>query len=193
MGQTESFYTWVVHNWAKASLLLAILLFLLCPFVWKGIGVPAVLLYLLLPVYMLHQYEEHARGGFKIFVNTLLGQGREILSDEAILWINLLGVWVAGLIVLYLAVYVNLAFGLISGYLVAFNGLTHVLMGLARRPLNPGFWTSLLVFLPLGGFTLFAITQASHAGWADHLLALGAAVLLHAGIVLYLRRQLVKA
>jgi hypothetical protein len=38
-------------------------------------NLPLILLYTLLPVYMIHQYEEHARGKFVEFFNSTIGKG----------------------------------------------------------------------------------------------------------------------
>jgi hypothetical protein len=190
MQNDLNLYTWAINNWAIASLPIGILLLLLGPFIYEGIGFEAFLVFLLLPVYMFHQYEEHAHGEFKIFVNNLVGKGKEVLSDKAIFWINILAVWLVSLVGLYLSVYVSLAAGLAIGYLTVLNGFTHVVMGIIRRSYNPGFWTSLLVFLPLGGFTLYAITRASNAGIIQHVIGLGFAILIHAILIIYIRQQL---
>lgn len=190
MQKDLNLYSWAINNWAIASLPIGILLLLIGPFIFKGVGFEAFLVFLLLPAYMFHQYEEHAHGEFKTFVNNLVGKGKEVLSDKAIFWINILAVWLVSLVGLYLSVYVSLAAGLAIGYLTVLNGFTHVVMGIIRRSYNPGFWTSLLVFLPLGGFTLYAITRASNAGIVQHVIGLGFAILVHAVLIIYIRQQL---
>jgi hypothetical protein len=39
-----------------------------------------ILLYTLLPVYMIHQYEEHAHGRFVEFFNSTMGRGYGVLT-----------------------------------------------------------------------------------------------------------------
>ena len=190
MQKDLNLYTWAINNWAIASLPIGILLLLLGPFIFKGVGFEAFLVFLLLPVYMFHQYEEHAHGEFKIFVNNFVGKGKEVLSDKTIFWINILAVWLVSLVGLYLSVYVSLAFGLAMGYLTVFNGFTHVVIGIVRRSYNPGLWTSLILFLPFGSFTLYAITRASQAGIIQHAVGLGFAILIHAILIVYIRKQL---
>jgi hypothetical protein len=136
---------------------------------------------------MLHQYEEHAQGKFKDFINHMLGGGKEILGDQAIFWINILLVWVLDLCVLYIAYYVNLALGLIAAYLTVFNGLLHIVMAIALRRYNPGLWTSIVLFLPVGGYAIYAITRNTNASIGYQLIGLGAAILGHAVIILYIR------
>lgn len=189
MNKNYSFYIWSINNWAKACLPFGIFLLLLGPFILKGVGFEAFLIFLLLPVYMIHQYEEHAHGEFKIFVNNFVGKGKEVLNDKAIFWINILAVWLVGLSGLYLSVYVSLAYGLAVGYLTVFNGFLHVVIGVLKRSFNPGFWTSLIVFLPLGSYTLYAISQATHARAAQHALGLSVAIVVHAVIIIYIRQM----
>jgi hypothetical protein len=144
----SSFYDWAVRNWAKASLPIGIMLLLVSPFIYRGVGNEAFLVYLILPV-MIHQYEEHAEGGFKSFVNRMTCEGVEVLGDRAIFWINILAVWFLGLAVLYLTAYVNPMIALLAGYLTAINGLLHAVRGAVLRRYNPGFWTSSFYFCPL--------------------------------------------
>ena len=54
---------WVVDNWSRMSLPFAILMLCSLPIFLTADNVALILLYTLLPVYMIHQYEEHARGG----------------------------------------------------------------------------------------------------------------------------------
>ncbi len=189
MAEKAGFYDWFIINWAKASLPLAIVLFLISPFVYMGIGLAAFLVYLTLPFYMLHQFEEHAGGQFKAFVNKTVGRGREVLSDRAIFRVNVLWVWLSTLVVLYLCVYVNIIWGLLSGYLVAFNGLVHIITGIRLRRYNPGLWTSVFVFLPLGSYIIYIINKESGAGWLYNIIFLVVTILLHAMILINARRQ----
>jgi hypothetical protein len=189
MAGKVRFYDWFIANWAKASLPLAVILFLISPFIYQGIGLAAFLVYLTLPFYMLHQYEEHAGGQFKAFVNKTVGRGREIMTDRAIFRVNVLVVWLGTLVVLYLCVYVNIVWGLLAGYLVAFNGLVHIITSIRMRRYNPGLWTSLFVFLPLGIYIIDIINKESGAGWLYNVIFLVVTILLHAMILLNARRQ----
>jgi hypothetical protein len=189
LNSDSSYYDWAVRNWAKASLPVGILLLLLSPFVCRGVGTEAFLVYLLLPVYMIHQYEEHSKGEFKSFVNRMTGEGAEVLGDRAIFWINMLAVWFLGLAALYLTVYINPMFAFLAGYLTAINGLAHVVMGAVLRRYNPGFWTSLFLFLPLGVYTIYTTSVENGAGFAQHGLAVLVTILVHGAIVITVRRR----
>ena len=176
----DTFAAWFIHdtNWSRAGLPLAIVLLLLGPIVRRSIGKGVFQVYLQLPVYMLHQYEEHGHGAFKRDVNRLLA-GRAHVTDRQIFWINILSVWCTDLCLLYLARSVRLAFGLAAPYLAIVNGLIHVGGALGARRYNPGLWTSLALLLPLGGFAAARISRAAHASWRDHLRGLSVAIVLH--------------
>ncbi len=183
MAEKVRFYDWFISNWAKASLPLAIILLLVSPFIYMGIGLAAFLVYLTLPFYMLHQFEEHAGGQFKAFVTKTVGRGREVLTDRAIFRVNVVFVWFSTLVVLYLCVYVSIIWGLFAGYLAAFNGLVHIITSIRMRRYNPGLWTSVFIFLPLGIYIIYLITKQSDAGWLYNVVFLVVVILLDALIL----------
>jgi hypothetical protein len=57
------------------------------------------------------------------------------------------------LISLYLSFFVNPGFGLIAVYLAVVNAVVHLVAAVALRAYNPGLWTAILLFLPLGAST----------------------------------------
>lgn len=190
MREKQNLYNWLVQNWALVSLQLAIFLIITGPFVFKGIGFPAILIYLLLPLYMFHQYEEHSQNQFKLYVNRLLARGREIFTDTAIFYINVPGVWLTYVIILYCYVFLDPVWGLIAGYMTALNGLLHTVMSARQKEYNPGLWTSLFLFIPAGVYIIYEIGYLTGAGLAMHLVAAGIAVLVHATIFIYAARKL---
>ncbi|MFN8535192.1 MAG: HXXEE domain-containing protein [Dehalococcoidia bacterium] len=176
-----SLFAWYQHDthWSRAGLVCASVLLALSPFLWAGLGPVAFLVFLHLPIYLVHQFEEHGHGAFKAEVNQLLPPRIKRVSDAKIFWINILAVWVLLIVVLYLAVYVNPAIGLVAPYLVVVNGLLHTLMAIGRRRPNAGLWTSLTLFLPVGGVSIVLISGAIQASVVAHLAALSVAILGH--------------
>ena len=119
--------SWILDNWSRMALPFAVLILCSLP-VFLAIGnVPLVLLYTLLPAYMIHQYEEHAHGRFVAFFNTTVGGGQEVLTKVSAPLINVAGVWLVFLASFYLAKYAALGFALVPVYLVLVNALIHVL------------------------------------------------------------------
>ena len=90
-------------NWVYGGFLAGLLLIGLLPVFSQGWSLAMTLVFLQLPIYMLHQYEEHDADRFRRFVNENLGGGKELLSLFAVFIINILGVWGVNLISIFLA------------------------------------------------------------------------------------------
>lgn len=190
IDRSYRFAPWFLENWSRAGLPAGMLLLAVSPFLFHGLTLPLFLIFLQLPIYMLHQYEEHARGAFRAFINHEIGGDRDVLTNAAIFWINVPGLWLVDLFVLYLAVYVSPALGLIAVYLTVLNGLLHLGMALAMRRYNPGLWTSAVLFLPIGGYALYLLSRLPDATLGAHALGLGVAILIHALIIVFIRARL---
>ena len=164
-GGSAGVMGWLVGgwHWPTASLFTAGFLLLLAPAWFSVMGLALTLVYLQLPVYMLHQWEEHRGDRFRAYINRVIGGGREALTPTATFWINALGVWAVDLAALYLAGFVDLALGLVAVYLPLVNAVGHLGPAVARREYNPGLWTSAALFLPLGGWGLYEVAAASGA------------------------------
>lgn len=108
-------------QWPYAAIFTAGFLGLLAPLVFRYAGLALGLVYLQLPIYMLHQYEEHTGDRFRLWFNSMIGPGRELLTPVATFWINSLLVWLLDFVALYLACFVDLSLGLIAIYLPPLN------------------------------------------------------------------------
>lgn len=180
---------WLIKEWPYAALFAGVLLLCLLPF-FLALGLPLTLIFLQLPLYMLHQFEEHDRDRFRIFANQVVGQGREAFTPLSIFIINSVGVWGIDLLALYLAFYVDLSFGLLAIYLPLVNAFAHIAALVALRRYNPGLWTAILLFIPFGIWSLLVVSQASGASAKAHALALGAAILVHVAILAFIKLRL---
>ncbi len=184
---------WLVvkWQWPYATLFAASFLVVLAPLVFHFAGTPLGLVYLQLPIYMLHQYEEHAGDRFRKWVNGMLGHGREVLTPIATFWINSLLVWGLDLVALYLAVFVDLSLGLIAIYLPMLNAFGHITPALInKRQYNPGLATSLTLFLPIGIASTYVVSRAAGSHLDAHLLAFGVALMVHGLIIAHVRRRM---
>jgi hypothetical protein len=183
---------WLVvkWQWPYATLFVAGFLAALAPFVFHFAGWPLGLVYLQLPIYMLHQYEEHAGDRFRAWVNNMIGHGREVLTPIATFWINSLLVWGLDLAALYLASFVSLSLGLIAIYLPMLNAFGHIVPAIITRKYNPGLATSITLFLPVGVLSACVVSRAAGCDLGDHLLALGVAIVGHGLIIAHVRRRL---
>ncbi|GAB4166517.1 MAG: hypothetical protein Fur0032_03990 [Terrimicrobiaceae bacterium] len=185
-------WDWMVGKWRwpGAAGFAGVILVLLAPAVYWLEGAVAFWIYLQLPLYMLHQLEEHAGDRFREFANRVIGGGVEVLSRKATFLINSLGVWGVDLGGIYLALQCGPGWALVVFYLPLVNAVGHVVQGLIMRCYNPGLATSLVLFLPLAGCGLWVVAGAVHATLTMHLVGLGAALLVHAAIIGHVKRKL---
>jgi hypothetical protein len=183
---------WLVGKWQwpYAALFTAGFLAALAPFVFRYAGLPLGLIYLQLPIYMLHQYEEHAGDRFRLWVNNMIGHGREVLTPIATFWINSLLVWGLDLVALYLACFVDLSLGLMAMYLPMLNAFGHIIPAIIKKQYNPGLLTSVTIFLPVGLLSTYLLSRAAGSDLHDHLFALGVAIAVHGTIIVHVRRRI---
>lgn len=158
----------------------AVLLLGFYPLLGSAISLPV---FLSLPVYMIHQYEEHDSNRFADFLNGMMGDERKGLSPADVWVVNVIFVWFL-LLAVYYAASLSAGWGVLAAYLLAINGVVHVAWALAFRKYNPGLWTSVALFFPLAGW-IFAATSAS---LGTHLLSALMVLILHAAILLAARR-----
>jgi Protein of unknown function with HXXEE motif len=177
--------TRLTHYWVYGGFLAGLLLLILLPRFSRQWSFALSVVFLQLPLYMLHQFEEHDDDRFRRFVNRTVGGGREVLSPLAVFLINVPGVW--GLIVVsfYLSVNVAVGYGLIAVYLTLVNAVVHIVHGVVFRAYNPGLATAVVLFLPASAFGFLELHRTGEIGLGHHLLGLVIAVGIHVAIVAY--------
>lgn len=175
--------TRLCDNWVYGGFLAALMLLLLTPVLASGWSLALLLIWLQLPVYMLHQYEEHDGDRFRRFVNATIGGGKEVLSRLDVFVINIGGVWGVDAAAFLLAARVDLGLGLIAVYLSLVNAFGHCAQALALRRYNPGLATAIGLFIPLGLVTLRVLAGHPEVTRTDHILGLAVALLIHAAII----------
>jgi hypothetical protein len=182
---------WLVDEWQwpYAGALVAVFLLALLPLWWDASGAALGLIYAVLPLYMVHQLEEHAGDRFRLAVNARFAGGREALTRPAAFWINAGGIWIVDVIAIWLAYHVELAIGLLPVYLMGVNALIHIATAVADRAYNPGLWTALGLFVPVSIWAAIEVSDAAGAGLGWQLLALAFALVVHAGIMAHIRSR----
>ena len=181
----------LIAYWVYGGALAGLLLLALSPLLLAGWEAPIAATFLHLPAYMIHQYEEHDRDRFRLFFNQTLGQGLDVLSPLAVFITNVPGVWGVISIALYGSVYLGLGWALVAVYLVLVNALVHMAHAVLFKRYNPGLVTALVVFMPLGLYTLNLVNQAGAGTPLNHLLGMSSAVAIHGAILLHVKRKLV--
>ena len=183
---------WLVRDWQwpAAALFTTIFLLALLPIIAMESGLALTLVFAQLPVYMIHQWEEHSGDRFRLYINRVIGKGREALTPAAAFWINSLGVWGVDLAALYLAWGIEPTAGLVAGYLAIVNAVLHVIPAIVRGEYNPGLVTALFLFFPLGGWCVAEV--GAHAGLEAHAIGLAAAIGVHVVVVVHVVRRLAR-
>ena len=174
---------WLYSNWFYAGLLTALFLLAVTPVLWHLWPLPLLVVFLQLPVYMIHQVEEHHHDRFRRYINQHVAKGRDALSPDAVLVINLGGVWLLDLCALYLAYFVRPGLGLVAMYMAIVNGFVHMISTVVERQYNPGVITAVFLLLPAGFAGCWIFKRTGQATVNDHLWALAVAVLIHFIIV----------
>lgn len=169
-----------LENWVYATPPFALLLVGLYPFIGPEIDLA---LYLSLPAYMLHQYEEHDDDRFRAFLNSMMGQDKTGLSHMSIWVINVVFVWFLLLAVFYVSSAAQ-GWSVLAAYLLAINGVLHLIWGIVFRGYNPGLWTGGFLFIPIAIW----IYLTNSASIAVHVVSAAIVLALHAVIMVLARR-----
>ncbi len=185
-------WNWLVRqwHWPAAALFTALFLLAILPLVYWSAGLALALVFVQLPIYMIHQWEEHSGDRFRHYINRTIGGGREALTPSATFWINSLGVWGVDLLAIYLALAIAPWAGLMAGYLAVVNAIPHLATTIRRREYNPGVISAAILFLPMGTWCI-AIAGAN-AGWQAHAAGLLFAVGVHIAIIVHVARRLAR-
>ena len=177
---------WLYKNWAKLCIILSIILAIIILLVVKTNNILLFLIWIQIPIYLLHQFEEHSwPGGFKNFVNKEIFNvevGEYPLNDINIFWINVPIIWVLMPIFASLS-YVNLFFGLWIPYFAVFNSLTHVIGAVVKHKYNPGLFVSVVLGIPVAIYTLWLFYNLVNVPLIITLLSILAVLLLHIAII----------
>lgn len=175
--------------WTYGGFLAGIMILALMPLLASGWSPTFTAIFLLLPIYMLHQYEEHDGDRFRLYVNRTVGHGAEVLPPGAVFVINIGAVWILDVVVIYLAWRVDLGLGLIAVYLMLINAFVHMAGAIRSRSYNPGLVTAVVLFLPFGGYAWWRIAASGAATAAEHVIGLAIGIAVHAIIVGYAIRR----
>ncbi len=181
-----------VETWVYGGFLAGWLLVALTPIVALGSPEALTSAYLLLPIYMLHQFEEHYDDRFRREINEMIGGGREVLTSLAVFVVNVPLLWGGFAACLIAAAFVNLGLALIPVYLTLVNAIVHIVVAIVKRAYNPGLVTGVVLFLPFGLLALIAIARAGGGGPGFHALGLVIAVGVHALIARHVLRARVR-
>jgi hypothetical protein len=179
----------LLKYWMYGGFLAGIMLLTLMPLLASGWSTTFTAIFVLLPIYMLHQYEEHDGDHFRLYVNRTVGNGAEVLTPAAVFVINIGAVWILDVAVIYLAWSVDLGFGLIAVDLMLINATVHIVGAIRSRSYNPGLVTAVVLFLPFSSYAWWQIQISGAPTAANHIVGLSIGIAVHAIIVGYALRR----
>lgn len=168
------------QNWVYSAPPVALLVLGLYPFIGSAIELAV---FLSLPIYLIHQFEEHDNNRFAVFINSMVGQDKRGLSPRDIWAVNIVFVWFFLLAIFYLSAS-NPAWGVVAAYLLGINGFVHIAWAVKFRTYNPGLWTAVFLFVPCA-IWVFRVVPAD---FAMHTFSALLVLALHAVILILARR-----
>ncbi|MGI4827051.1 MAG: HXXEE domain-containing protein [Janthinobacterium lividum] len=193
LAPANSARLWLNANWPYAGLVAGCFYLAMLPLlrpVHTGFWSEAdLLLYLQLPIYILHQLEEHFHDRFRRYINRQLANGLEVLTPDSVTVINVVGIWCVDLFAIYAAGFGHRQWGLVAFYLALVNVLVHVAGALRLRQYNPGLVTALFLLLPASALGAWLYSRQYALSLRPHLESLLFAVALHAAMVVHVLRR----
>ncbi len=172
---------WLYKNWSKLSVLIAVFFTLFTLIYIKPSNIILFLIWIQIPIYLLHQFEEHSRNGFKNYVNRNVfnvSEGNYPLNDKNIFWINIPIIWILMPLFASLAL-INPFFGLWIPIFAVINSVSHLIFSIVNRHYNPGIMVSLFLGIPVGLYALFIFYSRLNVPYIITVLSLSFAIILH--------------
>ena len=180
---------WLYKNWSKLSVGVAVVLTLLIFTFIKPVNILLFLIWIQIPIYLLHQFEEHSRNGFKNYVNKKVFNvvdGDYPLNDRNIFWINIPIIWILMPLSALLS-YINPLIGLWIPFFGVINSLSHVIFSIVNKQYNPGILVSLILGIPVGTYALMILYSNLMISYFVTGLSVGFAIILHMIVFLYIK------
>ena len=185
---------WLVNNWYKATIFAAIysLLFIFL-FVYKQ-DFALFLIWLHVPVYLLHETEEFVfPGGFpEMMTEMLVGKGHEVsyALKKAGFWINVPFIFFGFPFVAALATLLGLSWGMYVVYFTLIATFPHLISAVKdKRFYNPGMFVSIFLNLPVSIYTIYYFASHNLIPVSAHMIGLGLAVGAMAGPMVFQMRK----
>jgi hypothetical protein len=170
MTQSHDFSSWFQAHWTRVTLPVAVAVLLLLPVTFAAVSAATFFALLFVPLFLLHQYDEHAGDRLRYVVNRIMASSLEPLSPRRTLLIAALGGWLPLFAAPLLSAYASPVFVVIPAVLALLEVVLHLSGVLVMGKSSPGLPTALVLLLP---FAVFAVGAAETAG-AELLHYLGA-------------------
>lgn len=185
---------WLVTNWYKATVFAAIysLLFIFLFILPQDFA--RFLIWLHVPVYLLHETEEFVYpGGFpEQMTEMFFGAGHEVPYSlmKAGFWINVPFIFLGFPFVAALATVFGLGWGMYLVYFTLVAAIPHLFQAIkSRRFYNPGMAASVFLNIPVSVFTIVWFATNNLITLAEHILGLVVAVAAMVGPMVWQLRK----
>jgi hypothetical protein len=167
--------TWLIANWPKSTIFLAIYTATLLTLYLMPTNLALYLIWIQVPVYFLHQFEEYVfPGGFMAFFNAhVLASNRPDFPLDAVasFYINVPIIFVAFPLSALLAGSYGIAVGVWTVYFSMINAASHVGM-FFKSGYNPGLAVSVVLNIPVGLFAIGYFFVHDTVSWQAHAIGL---------------------
>jgi len=180
--------SWLKLNWPVATPFLAVYSLVVLLIYRAQLDFALFLIWLQIPVYFLHQFEEYIfPGGFLAYFNrNILMSDRDDfpLTINAAFWINVPVIFIAYPVSAILAAEFGVGVALWVAYFSIINAASHIVMYL-QKGYNPGFYVSLVLNIPVGVLTLGYVVANDLASPLAHAAGLLVALVIQGGLMVY--------
>lgn len=161
----------------------------------SNMGFPLFLIWIQIPIYLLHQAEEYLiPGGFIEHLNKILtGEATKEgpLDESRAFRINVLLVWVIFPIFSAFTTYFNnLNIGMYLLYFSVANGLMHVLNGIRLSAYNPGLIISFFLNVIIGLYSIMVLQGTGTIWWPNHIFSAIIAILVNVWVVVSMKLKM---
>ena len=185
----------LIKNWPKMGTIFAIILTPILLYYRSNMGFPLFLIWIQIPIYLLHQAEEYLiPGGFIEHLNKILtGEATKEgpLDESRAFRINVLLVWVIFPIFSAFTTYFNnLNIGMYLLYFSVANGLMHVLNGIRLSAYNPGLIISFFLNVIIGLYSIMVLQGTGTIWWPNHIFSAIIAILVNVWVVVSMKLKM---
>ena len=185
----------LIKNWPRIGTVFAIILTPILLYCRSNMGLPLFLIWMQIPIYLLHQAEEYLiPGGFIEHLNkALTGKATREgpLNESRAFRINVLLVWVIFPIFAAFATYFNnLNIGMYLLYFSVANGLIHVISGIRFAEYNPGLIISFFLNVIIGLYSIMVLQGTGAIWWPNHIFSAFVAILANLWVVVSMKLRM---
>jgi len=171
--------SWLEQHWSISTPFLALYLTIVLVLFVLNKNFALFLIWIQIPVYCLHQFEEYIYpGGFIEYFNiNVMGSNRKNwpLTRKNAFWINIPIIFIGFPISAILASQIDISIGIWIAYFSVVNALLHLGMFFRYR-YNPGLIASVLLNIPVGIYTVYYFATNQLISLNSHIIGISIAI-----------------